>query len=43
MTKEIEFYYDIVSPYTYLAYKRIIEIENTSNIKYFQQGRVTHI
>tara|TARA_B100001540_G_C15559197_1_gene529648 strand:+ start:69 stop:665 length:597 start_codon:yes stop_codon:yes gene_type:complete len=34
MTKEIEFYYDIVSPYTYLAYKRIIEIEKTSNIKF---------
>ena len=34
MTKEIEFYYDIVSPYTYLAYKRIIEIEKSSNIKF---------
>ncbi len=34
MTKEIEFYYDIVSPYTYLAYKRITEIEKTSNIKF---------
>ena len=34
MTKEIEFYYDIVSPYTYLAYKRIIKIEKTLNIKF---------
>ena len=34
MTKGIEFYYDIVSPYTYLAYKRIIEIEKSSNIKF---------
>ncbi len=34
MTKGIEFYYDIVSPYTYLAYKRILEIEKSSNIKF---------
>ena len=27
MNNSIEFYFDFVSPYTYLAHKRIIEIE----------------
>ena len=34
MTKSIEFYFDFVSPYTYLAHKRIIEIEKTKKIKF---------
>ena len=34
MTKTIEFYFDFVSPYTYLAHKRIMNIEKTENIKF---------
>ena len=34
MTKKIEFYFDFVSPYTYLAYKRIIKIEKSEKIKF---------
>ena len=34
MTKEIEFYYDFISPYSYIAYKRIIEIEKKSKIRF---------
>ena len=34
MTKEIEFYYDFISPYSYIAYKRIIEIEKNSKIRF---------
>jgi len=34
MTKEIEFYYDFISPYSFIAYKRIIEIEKKSEIKF---------
>ena len=26
MTKEIDFYFDIISPYTYIAHKKIILI-----------------
>jgi len=34
MTSHIEFYYDFVSPYTYLAHKRIMEIEKLKKIKF---------
>ena len=34
MTNQIEFYYDFVSPYTYLAHKRIVQIQKLKNIKF---------
>ena len=34
MTKSIDFYFDFISPYTYLAHKRIINIEKTEKIKF---------
>ena len=34
MTKSIEFYFDFVSPYSFLAHKKIRKIENSENIKY---------
>ena len=34
MINEIDFYFDFVSPYTYLAHKRIIEIEKSEKIKF---------
>ena len=34
MTKSIDFYFDFISPYTYLAYKRIINIEKMEKIKF---------
>ena len=34
MNNSIEFYFDFVSPYTYLAHKRIIEIEKLEKIKF---------
>ena len=33
MTKPIEFYFDFVSPYSYLAHKQIRIIEKKENIK----------
>ena len=34
MTKSIEFYYDFVSPYSFLAHKRIREIEKIESINF---------
>ena len=34
MNKFIEFYFDFISPYTYLAHKRIIEIEKSEKVKF---------
>ena len=34
MTKSIEFYFDFVSPYSFLAHKKIRKIENNENIKF---------
>jgi len=34
MTKEIEFYFDFISPYTYLAHKKIQSLPNDIKIKY---------
>ena len=34
MNNCIEFYYDFISPYTYLAHKRIINIEKSEKIKF---------
>ena len=34
MTNCIEFYYDFVSPYTYLAHKRIMKIEKLEKINF---------
>ena len=34
MSKSIEFYFDFISPYTYLAHKRILEIEKLEKIKF---------
>jgi 2-hydroxychromene-2-carboxylate isomerase len=34
MIKSIDFYFDFVSPYSYLAYKRIYKIEKEKNIKF---------
>ena len=35
MTREIEFYYDFISPYSYLAHKKMIEIEKSKKINFF--------
>ena len=34
MTKKIDFYFDFVSPYTYLAHKKIINLNQRSNFIY---------
>ena len=34
MTKSIEFYFDFVSPYSFLAHKKIRKIKNNENIKF---------
>ena len=34
MTKSIEFYFDFVSPYSYIAHKRIRKIDKEQNIKF---------
>jgi len=34
MTKEVEFYFDFISPYAYLAYKKIKSLPNDIKIKY---------
>ena len=34
MTREIEFYYDFISPYSYLAHKKMIEIEKSKKINF---------
>ena len=34
MTKSIEFYFDFVSPYSFLAHKKICKIKNNENIKF---------
>ncbi len=34
MTNQIEFYFDFVSPYTYLAHKRVMMIEKLEKIKF---------
>jgi len=34
MTKSVDFYFDFVSPYSFLAHKRIRKIENVDNIKF---------
>ena len=34
MIKCIDFYFDFISPYSFLAHKRIREIENKENIKF---------
>ena len=33
MTKNIDFYFDFISPYSYLAYKKLKRINNTNRIK----------
>ena len=33
MTKNIDFYFDFISPYSYLAYKKLKRINNTNQIK----------
>ena len=35
MTKSIEFYYDFSSPYTYIAHKKIREVQKKSAIKFW--------
>ena len=32
MTKVIDFYFDFISPYSYLAYKKLIKINKNNNI-----------
>ena len=34
MTKIIDFYFDFISPYSFLAHKRIIKIQKNENIKF---------
>ena len=34
MTKKIDFYFDFVSPYTYLAHKKIINLNQRNNFIY---------
>ena len=34
MTRSIDFYFDFISPYAYLAHKRVIEAEKLNNIKF---------
>jgi 2-hydroxychromene-2-carboxylate isomerase len=34
MTKEIDFYFDIISPYTYIAHKKIQKIKNNNKIRF---------
>ena len=34
MTKSIDFYFDIISPYAYLAYKQLSSLENFKKIKF---------
>ena len=34
MTKSIQFYYDFSSPYTYIAHKKIREIQKKNSIKF---------
>ena len=34
MTKSIDFYFDIISPYAYLAYKQLNSLENIKQIKF---------
>ena len=34
MTKSIDFYFDIISPYAYLAYKQLNSLENLRQIKF---------
>ena len=34
MTKSIDFYFDIISPYAYLAYKQLSSLENLKKIKF---------
>ena len=34
MTKEIDFYFDFISPYTFLAYKKIQSLPNNIKINY---------
>ena len=34
MTKSIDFYFDFISPYTYLAHKRIMKVEKLEKIKF---------
>ena len=34
MTKNIQFYFDLVSPYSYIAHKKIQKIEKEENIKF---------
>ena len=34
MTKQIDFYFDFISPYTYIAHKQIIRLNKRSNFNY---------
>ena len=34
MTKEVDFYFDIISPYTYIAHKKIQKINKNNKIKF---------
>ena len=35
MINKIDFYFDIISPYSYLAHKRIIKIDKSNNVNFF--------
>ena len=37
MTKSIDFYFDFISPYSFLAHKRIGKLKRTENIKFPKQ------
>ena len=39
MNKTIDFYFDFVSPYSYLAHKRIHKIKKEKNIKLYKSTR----
>jgi len=34
MTKQIDFYFDFISPYSYLAHKKIINLNQRKNFNY---------
>ena len=40
MTKVIDFYFDFISPYSFLAHKRIVKIQKNENIKYLTAKQV---
>ena len=38
MTKNLDFYYDFISPYSYIAHKKISELKKKTNIKFNYKG-----